>query len=46
MDVTLLGRLCEMLWSHYFMANFILGRVCKRVAAGHEKRRMPRKTGR
>jgi hypothetical protein len=46
MDVTLLGRLCETLWSHYFMANFILGRVCKKASAGYEKRRVPRKTGR
>ena len=38
MDMTLMGRLCETLWSHYFMANHILRCMCKRVGKGEPKR--------
>jgi hypothetical protein len=38
MDLTLMGRLCETLWSHYFVANHILRGMCKRVGTGETKR--------
>lgn len=31
MDITLLGRLCETLWQHYFMANHLLRIMLRRM---------------
>ena len=38
MDLILMGRLCETLWSHYFVANHVLRGMCKRAGVGEPKR--------